>query len=118
MKVKNLFAFPVSQKAEPSQEQVESIAGGSCRIERILSCGQASPSGFWYDQEQDEWVALLQGRACLQWEDGSQTELAPGDWLVIPARRKHRVEWTSREPVCVWLTVHGELFLEGSEKDS
>ena len=114
MKVNNLFAFPAPACYKGIQEQVEPIAGGSCRIERIVSYGHASPPEFWYDQEQDEWVALLQGRACLQWDDGSLTELEPGDWLMIPARKKHRVEWTSKEPVCVWLAVHGELFFGDS----
>lgn len=109
MKVYNLFALQAPKHSEPDGEGIEALAAGSCRIERIVSYGQASPPGFWYDQERDEWVALLQGKACLQWEDGSQTEFGPGDWLKIPAHKKHRVEWTSREPVCVWLCVHGDL---------
>ena len=33
------------------------------RVERIISSGQTSPPGFWYDQVFDEWVLILQGRA-------------------------------------------------------
>jgi cupin 2 domain-containing protein len=76
------------------------------RIERIVSAGQATPPGQWYDQPGDEWVALLAGRATLRWEDGSLVELSPGDWLLIPARVRHRVEATSVDPPCVWLAVH------------
>ena len=75
------------------------------RLERILSTGQASPPGFWYDQAEDEWVAVLQGEGVLQWEDGRLTELRAGDWLLIPAHQKHRVECTSVEPPCIWLAL-------------
>ena len=75
------------------------------RVERIISTGQASPPGFWYDQEEDEWVSVVQGEAALQWEDGSRTELGAGDWVLIPAHKKHRVEHTSSNPPCVWLAI-------------
>jgi len=76
------------------------------RIERIVSTGQATPPGQWYDQSGDEWVALLAGRATLRLEVGALVELAPGDWLLIPAHVRHRVESTSVDPPCVWLAVH------------
>jgi cupin 2 domain-containing protein len=79
------------------------------RIERIVSAGQATPPGEWYDQTGEEWVALLAGRASLRFEDGESIEMAPGDWLLIPARARHRVEATSADPPCVWLAVHFEL---------
>ncbi|MEW5920012.1 MAG: cupin domain-containing protein [Bacillota bacterium] len=75
-------------------------------IERIVSAGQASPPGFWYDQEQDEWVVLLQGRAGLAWQDGRAMTLEKGDWVFIPAHTRHRLAWTSQEPPCIWLAVH------------
>ena len=76
------------------------------RIERIVSTGQTTPPGQWYDQPGDEWVALLAGRATLRFEDGVFVELAPGDWLLIPAHVRHRVEATSADPPSVWLAVH------------
>jgi len=76
------------------------------RVERIVSTGQTTPPGEWYDQSGDEWVALLAGRATLRLEDGAVVELAPGDWLLIPAHVRHRVEATSADPPCVWLAVH------------
>jgi cupin 2 domain-containing protein len=30
----------------------------SARIERIVSTGQASPPGFWYDQDWTEWSSF------------------------------------------------------------
>ena len=78
---------------------------GGVRIERILSTGQTSPADFWYDQAEDEWVSVVQGSATLQWDDGAITELAAGDWILIPAHKKHRVERTSTATPCIWLVV-------------
>ncbi len=75
------------------------------RIERIVSHGHASPEGFWYDQDQDEWVVVLKGQARLRFQDG-QIELEPGDFVNIPARKKHRVEWTAPNEPTIWLAVH------------
>lgn len=75
------------------------------RIERIVSDGQCSPPGFWYDQEQAEWVLLVQGAARLRLEgEAAARALAPGDYLLLPAHCRHRVEWTA--PRTVWLAVH------------
>ncbi|MCF7669983.1 MAG: cupin domain-containing protein [Verrucomicrobia bacterium] len=79
----------------------------SCRIERIVSFGNASPEGFWYDQDRSEWVVLLQGKACLEFEDPREdVVLVPGDYVNIPAHRRHRVKWTSHAGRSVWLAVH------------
>jgi len=77
------------------------------RIERIISTGQASPPGFWYDQPDDEFVVLLTGAARLRFEAGDfNLDLAPGDWVEIPAHARHRVEWTQADPPTVWLAIH------------
>ncbi|MGY6276602.1 cupin domain-containing protein [Methylomonas sp. MgM2] len=78
----------------------------TCRIERILSKGQVSPEQGWYDQEQTEWVLLLQGQAKLSFADAEPVELKAGDYLLLPAHCRHRVDWTSRDPVCIWLAIH------------
>ena len=75
------------------------------RIERIVSRGQTSESDFWYDQREDEWVVLLEGEAIIEYADGEKDELAKGDYVFIPAMKKHRVTYTSTEPACVWLAV-------------
>ncbi|MFA9440932.1 cupin domain-containing protein [Uliginosibacterium sp. sgz301328] len=72
-------------------------------IERIVSHRHASPPGFWYDQPHDEWVTLVQGRAELQFEEGSQ-QLVAGDSVLIPAHCRHRVASTGTDTV--WLAVH------------
>ena len=76
------------------------------RIERIVSFGQASPSGFWYDQDESEWVLLLAGAARLRFEDEPEARLlGPGDWVEIAAHRRHRVDWTDPDQPTVWLAV-------------
>ncbi|MBS0307466.1 MAG: cupin domain-containing protein [Proteobacteria bacterium] len=89
------------------QEFVQLLASSEqVRIERIVSRGHRSPPGFWYEQEQHEWVALLQGQATLRFEHGDRlVPLQPGDCLVIPAHARHRVEATAAEGDTVWLAV-------------
>jgi len=86
------------------------------RIERIVSTGQASPPEEWYDQNENEWVLLLSGAARLEInDDGDRTlvVLKPGDHYLLPARLKHRVDWTSPDEPTVWLAV----WWSGEEKD-
>lgn len=77
------------------------------RIERIVSTGQASPPGFWYDQEQAEFVVVLAGRAGLLIEGETMPRaLGPGSYVHLPAHCRHRVEWTDPATPTVWLAVH------------
>jgi cupin 2 domain-containing protein len=100
----NLFArIPDDLPAELFETLVE---GDAVRIERIVSRGHVTPAGQWYDQERHEWVLLLRGAARLAFADGREVALAPGDWLVIPARYRHRVAWTDPQQDTVWLAVH------------
>src|SRR3954447_24913655 len=102
MRVSNLFA---DLTMHASMEQCDELAhGGEFRLLRILSTGQATPPGEWYDQTEDEWVVLLQGSAVLRFEDPScELELSPGDHLLIPAHRRHRIEKTDPDMPSVWL---------------
>lgn len=103
--VGNLFDLPASLPRD--RESVGVLAASpAVRVERIVSTGQATAPGAWYDQEWDEWVALLQGEAALRFADGRTLALRRGDWLLIPAHERHRVEATSADPPCVWLAVH------------
>jgi cupin 2 domain-containing protein len=93
--------------AAPDREFVEALVERpGARIERIVSTGQVTPAGEWYDQPEDEWVALLSGRAALRLADDTRVDLHAGDWLLIPAHVRHRVEETTADPPCVWLAVH------------
>jgi cupin 2 domain-containing protein len=80
------------------------------RIERIVSRGHRSPEGFWYDQEENEFVLLVSGEAELLFEeDNESVRLEAGDYLVIPAHSRHRVAWTAPDRDTVWLAVHFKL---------
>jgi cupin 2 domain-containing protein len=98
----NLFA---DLPARPDGETVTTLLETpAARIERIASFGHASPDGFWYDQHQDEWVAVLRGTATLVWADGRRDDLSAGDFRFIPAHARHRVART--DPDTIWLAVH------------
>src|SRR5512133_73188 len=99
----NLFA---DLRPDPAAEQaVELLSRPGLRIERIVSTGQASPPGFWYDQPQAEWVLLLRGEASLAFEDEPAPRLMQaGDFVDIAAHRRHRVESTAA--LTLWLAVH------------
>jgi len=101
----NLYAnLPTDAAAE---QLTELFARPGVRVERIVSTGQSSPPGFWYDQPHAEWVLLLQGAAHLRFEDETGPRaLGPGDCLEIAPHRRHRVEWTQADPPTVWLAVH------------
>jgi len=90
------------------QELLETIcSGNNVSIERIISRGHSSPPNFWYDQKKNEFVLVLQGKAGLSLEGEKEVlVLTPGDYLNIPARKKHRVEWTDPRQDTVWLAVH------------
>ena len=82
------------------------VTGAQVRIERIVSTGQASPDGFWYDQDEREWVIVLKGRAELRFEDEAESRfMSPGDFVDIEPHRRHRVESTSLDEPTVWLAV-------------
>ncbi|HEX2531302.1 MAG TPA: cupin domain-containing protein [Burkholderiaceae bacterium] len=88
-------------------ELIETLAASPhARIERIVSRGHRSPPGFWYDQDQAEWVLVVQGEAALRFErDQRIVRLGAGDHLVIPAHERHRVEWTRDGEDTIWLAV-------------
>lgn len=112
MKSTNLFATGRG----PAPDEITDILakGRNVRIERIVSNGHSSPPGFWYDQDQCEWVAILQGRARLQFEDESVPQtLAPGDHVLIAAHRRHRVEWTSPDEPTIWVAVYFDASGDG-----
>lgn len=102
----NLFAgLPAGPETE--ERCATLLARPGLRIERIVSTGQASPPGFWYDQAEAEWVVLVQGSAGLRFEDeAAERALQPGDWLYIAPHRRHRVERTAGAAPTVWLAVH------------
>lgn len=105
----NLFDHTARACASPSaDERIDALVEqGSVSIERIVSTGQASPPGFWYDNPRTEWVALLSGAATLEFEGNpGPHSMSPGDHVLIQAHCRHRVAWTSSTEPSVWLAVY------------
>ena len=103
----NLFQLPNTLNKEELFETI--LKNQNLTVERIISTGQTSPAGFYYDQPQDEWVLVLQGEAILSFEDNKAIKLIAGDFFLLSAHQKHRVDYTSSEPPCIWLAIHGNL---------
>ncbi len=87
------------------EEFLELVRSKMVRIERIVSRGQSSPASGWYDQEEHEWVMVLEGSATIQFADGREQELQRGDYLLLPAHVKHRVSRTDPNQLTLWLAV-------------
>ena len=100
----NLFDLPVPRKDEELFETL--LSKDNVTIERIVSTGQSTPDGEWYDQDWDEWVVVIQGRAGLLIEGQEEVILESGDHLFLPANEKHRVEWTDQTQETIWLAIH------------
>lgn len=100
----NIFdCIPENLDEEIFQQLVD---GDGVRIERIISRGHSSAESGWYDQDRNEWVLVLKGEAILLLEDEPPVNLRAGDFLNIPAHKKHRVEWTDPDTETIWLAVH------------
>ncbi len=101
--VGNLFSAVPFEIGEEILETL--VQHGDVRIERILSKGHTSPETGWYDQQEHEWVVVLKGAGTLTFEDGEVVEMGVGDYINIPAHRRHRVSWTAPDEVTLWLAL-------------
>lgn len=105
MDIKNLFdRLPGASTVEVFENLLET---GYVRIERIVSQGQATAPGEWLDQDWDEWVILIEGSADLLFHGKARAHtLSAGDYVYIPAHKKHRVNRTDAHGNTIWLAVH------------
>tara|TARA_R110002095_G_scaffold78862_5_gene67808 strand:- start:1645 stop:1989 length:345 start_codon:yes stop_codon:yes gene_type:complete len=108
--VPEIFNLLTPFATPPDEEIFENLfRGQSFRVERIVSTGQATREGQWYDQQHAEWVVLLSGSAVLRFEGENEGRtLVPGDAVNIPAKCRHRVEATAADRESVWLAIHYE----------
>ena len=104
MEINNIFSN-VPQKFEKEIIQ-EILKTDKFSVERIISECHSSPKDYWYDQETNEFVLLISGSAGIMFEDKELKTLNPGDYLLIEAHKKHRVDWTDSKTKTVWLTIH------------
>lgn len=98
----NLFDNLVSSEKEIFQTLIENE---KVKIERIITSGQTTPEGSWYDQDQDEFVLVLQGNATVTYDNEESYRLKAGDYLYIPAGQRHRVSWSDPDVVTLWLAL-------------
>jgi len=101
-RVSNIFELQSPHKV--GEQIVTLLATTSFRLEHIISNGEASKMGCWYDQADSEWVVLVRGEAQLKFEGDELLDLRAGDSCLIPAHWKHRVESCSQD--AVWLALH------------
>jgi cupin 2 domain-containing protein len=102
--LKNIYQNIPKTFVEELSEEI--LNGKYLRIERIVSGGHKSPENFWYDQDENEWVILLKGSASILFDGESKaTELTEGDYINIPAHKKHKVERTSKKQDTIWLCI-------------
>lgn len=103
MKKSNIFdLIPATLKDELFEEL---ISKDGIKIERIVSHGHVTPEFEWYDQRSSEWVILLQGEAIISFLNEDDVRLKAGDYINIPAHKKHRVSWTKPDEDTLWLAV-------------
>ncbi len=105
MKNKNIFSnIP---KKSTKEIFISLLKNKNIKIERIVSYGQVSPKNFWYDQEKNEWIILLKGNTKIRFKNSTKAiKLLPGDFINIPAHKKHRVDQTAKYKKTVWLAIH------------
>jgi cupin 2 domain-containing protein len=104
MKIANIFEDIPNELKEEIIQNI--LVTDNFRIERIVSECHATPPEYWYDQATNEFVLLISGSAGIMFEDRKIRKLRPGDYLIIEAHKKHRVEWTDLNIKTVWLTIH------------
>ncbi|MFK5895225.1 MAG: cupin domain-containing protein [Pseudomonadota bacterium] len=100
----NIFNhIPKNLKTEVVEQLINN---NQVKIERIISKGHRSPESGWYDQEHNEWVIVLSGEAILSFVDDLDISMKKGDYINIPAHKKHKVKWTAPNIETIWLAVH------------
>lgn len=101
----NLYSIPDKLNDE-FENFISLFDDGKILVEKIISAGQKTPEGQWLEQDRNEWVVLIQGEAEIRFDEGETVSLKQGDYLNIPSNKRHRVERTGTDPVCIWLAVH------------
>ena len=97
----NIFDHPSADMG--GEDITPLIQAENFRLERIVSNKCSNPKGFWYDQPDPEWILLITGTAILEFEQSGNIQLKAGDYMLIPAHARHRVEETSKDALCLAL---------------
>ncbi len=103
MDKKNIFEKIPDDLKEELFEDI--LLSKDLKVERIVSSGHTSPESGWYNQEENEWVVVLEGSGTILFENGIERVLNKGDYLNIPAHTKHKVTRTDPKNLTIWLAV-------------
>ncbi len=104
--MKSLNIFKNIPDKLPQELFEDIILKEGLKVQRIISKGHNTPQNKWYNQENDEWVLVLQGEAILSFKDSDDIKLKVGDYLNILAHTQHRVSWTTPNEETIWLAIH------------
>lgn len=100
--IENIFNNLIINKEK--EQFFDLLKKENIRVEKIVSNGQISPNDFWYTQDENEFVIILKGEAVLEFED-KEIPLKVGDYINIESNVKHRVKYTSKEELTLWLAI-------------
>jgi len=104
MKKTNIFkAIPKDLKKEFFKQL---LCKNNLKIQKIVSKGHSSPKSGWYNQNDNEWVIVLKGKAVLSFKNAKDVTLKKGDFINIPTNVKHKVSWTKPNKKTIWLAIH------------
>ena len=92
------LAQPIANKSNSS------LPPRRCGSSRLSRTGKRARMDSGMTSLIREWVVLLKGSATLLIAEEGSVDLGAGDYLLIPAHVRHRVERTSED--AVWLAVH------------
>jgi len=104
MKKTNIFTNIPKKLNEELFEDI--LNKPNIKIQRIISDGNTEEEFQWYDQNNDEWVIILQGAAIIEFKDEDDIKLETGDYINIPAHKKHKISWLNKDIKTIWLAVH------------
>ena len=94
----NIYKTPTPKSGETLTTL---LSHKNIKINHIISSDKLE--GIEYQQEEDEWLVLLEGEATLL-IDNQERHLKKGETFFIPAQTPHKVLKTRNGTV--WLTVH------------
>jgi cupin 2 domain-containing protein len=104
----NILTDPLLNPKDPESFE-ELVKTNDLLIERIVTGKKFQTPGPWYDQNHDEWVLMVKGIAELEFENNEIIRVKEGDYIFIPAKKRHRVRSVKHDQDCIWLAIHGNF---------
>jgi len=106
MEVSNFYNYSYIEKNRELFETIVEKNNVHIKIKKIISVSYSDDNNKWYDQDEDEWVMVLRGKAGIKFSDGEIINMQEGDYIFIPQHKKHQIIYTSNNPPCFWLAIY------------